>query len=171
MDIGCAAGETASPDVFLSMLPHCGDRVNVVAVGVSTSEFARLMRERTPTNVLNLTAPEALAHVLNRSYDKIAFVLVSGDGDAAGENALDEVLNARNAHSPRTVMVVFGEPVSDEAAEGEARRDRFIAVPAEDPLTTAEAARRGFAAVTARCPDLFQSANPAGGARHCQLEP
>ena len=97
------------------MLRQCGDRVNVIAIGGSglslpdaslTREFARLLRNETPTNVLHLVASGAeaaatpsgqlqyqLANVLRKSAGKITFVLLSGGGnDLAGESALDPLL-------------------------------------------------------------------------------
>ena len=113
--MACDEGAAASPDLFISMLRQCGDRVNVIAIGGSglslpdaslTREFARLLRNETPTNVLHLVASgnEAgatpsgqlqyqLANVLRKSAGKITFVLLSGGGnDLAGESALDPLL-------------------------------------------------------------------------------
>ena len=159
--MACDEGAAASPDLFISMLRQCGDRVNVIAIGGSglslpdaslAREFARLLRNETPTNVLHLAASgnEAgatpsgqmqyqLANVLRKTADKITFVLLSGGGnDLAGESALDPllpgtgsgkepqdyvdkerlestlqrierafraILDARDAHSPNTVVV------------------------------------------------------------------
>ena len=113
--MACDEGAAASPDLFISMLRQCGDRVNVIAIGGSglslpdaslTREFARLLRNETPTNVLHLVASGAeaaatpsgqlqyqLANVLRKSAGKITFVLLSGGGnDLAGESALDPLL-------------------------------------------------------------------------------
>ena len=113
--MACDEGAAASPDLFISMLRQCGDRVNVIAIGGSglslpdaslTREFARLLRNETPTNVLHLVASGSeagakpsgqlqyqLANVLRKSAGKITFVLLSGGGnDLAGESALDPLL-------------------------------------------------------------------------------
>ena len=95
------------------MLRQCGDRVNVVAIGGSglslpdatlAREVARLMRDKTPTNVLHLAEPETgatasgqvqprLADVLRKSNDNITFVLLSGVGSdlAGGKQPQDHV--------------------------------------------------------------------------------
>ena len=98
------------------MLRQCGDRINVVVIGGSslslpnatlTREFAHLLRDKVPTNVLHLDASgiEApatpsgtmqyqLANVLRKSAGRITFVLLSGGGnDLAGANALDPLLS------------------------------------------------------------------------------
>ena len=159
--MACDEGAAASPDLFISMLRQCGDRVNVIAIGGPgrslpdaslTREFARLLRAETPTNVLHLVAwgseaaatpsgvmQHQLANVLRKTADKITFVLLPGGGnDLAGANALDPlvltagggkepqdyvdeerlgstlqrierafraILDARDAHSPNTVVV------------------------------------------------------------------
>ena len=95
------------------MLRQCGDRVNVVEIGGSglslpeatlAREVARLMRDKTPTNVLHLGEPETgatasgqvqprLADVLRKSNDNITFVLLSGVGSdlAGGKQPPDHV--------------------------------------------------------------------------------
>ena len=105
------------------MLRQCGDRVNVVAIGGSglslpdatlAREVARLMRDKTPTNVLHLAEPETgatasgqvqprLADVLRKSNDNITFVLLSGVGsDLAGENDPDTpLLNNDSGNQPQ----------------------------------------------------------------------
>lgn len=181
VDIGCDEGETTAPDLFLSMLWQCGDRVNVVAVGGSgrlppdgqpAREFARRLRARTPANVLYLGVSEGgagitasgqlryeLREILSKSGGKVTFILLPGEGDPlVGESALDTALNARNAYAPRTVLVTPGEAA---AADGGALRERIIEAPSEDI----------FATVTARCRGLFGPEEGAVGARHCQLEP
>ena len=106
VDIGCDDGGTASPDLFLSMLPQCGDRVNVVAVGGAARDLARLLRQRTPTNVLELDAPDRLTDVLSNSRGRITFLVLSGHGgEPAGEAAFRGILATRDAHSPATVVV------------------------------------------------------------------
>ena len=214
------------------MLRQCGDRVNVVAIkgsGLSlpdatlAREVARLMRDKTPTNVLHLVAPEAgagatapgqlpsgLADVLRKSNDRVTFVLLSTLGsDLAGgaeprdsveeeptdgpaqriERAFRGILDARDGYSPNTVIVTHLSPNFDEvirrATSGQpAHSRRIIVVPAEDAVTpedssrmrltetgSAEVAHRIFATVEAECRGLFGSADGAGGARHCQLQP
>ncbi len=162
VDLACDAGETASPDVFLSMLPQCGDRVNVVSLGASPGEFARLLRERTPTNLLALTAPDALAAVLDKSRDRVTFVLLSGT-----ESPLDPILTARDAHAPNTVLVAFGEA----AAPAPEDTHRLLRVPPDDPPTIPSLAHRIFHTVTTNCHDLFGLPTGPQGARHCQLHP
>ncbi len=119
------------------MLRQCGDRVNVVAIGGSglslpdatlAREVARLMRDKTPTNVLHLGEPETgatasgqvqprLADVLRKSNDNITFVLLSGVGsDLAGENDPDTpLLNNDSGNEPQ-------DHVDQERLEGTVQR-------------------------------------------------
>ena len=152
------------------MLPQCGDRVNVVAVGGVTRELARLLRERTPTNVLTLDEPGRLTEVLRKSRDRITFLVLSGrGGDLAGEAALRDILANRDAHSPGTVVVTqlperFREVVVRLTAGTQALERRIIAVPGDG-----EPAPRIVDAITARCGDF--RADGTGGARRCHLRP
>lgn len=179
VDIACEDGDTASPDLFLSMLPQCGDRVNVVAVGGATPELARLLHERAPTNVLTLDAPDRLTDVLGKSRDRITFLLVSEPGSEPGnhdgselptmEAALRGILDARDAHSPSTVVVArfperFAAVIGRLTSGTQALERRIIAVPAGG-----EPAARTLDAIAARCGDLL--ADGTGGARRCQLRP
>lgn len=204
--MGCDDGDTASPDLFLSMLPQCGDRVNVVAIGDSrpsaagasfTREFARRMRDRAATNLLNLAAPGELADVLSRSRGRVTFLLVSGGGDAEGSGASNPspanaggngtrsdadngelqtmettfrgILDARDTHSPNTVVVTHLDPKFDEfivrlTSGTQALERRVIVVPEAD-----EPADRVVDTIAARCGDL--PADGTGGARRCHLRP
>lgn len=179
VDIACEDGDTASPDLFLSMLPQCGDRVNVVAVGGATPELARRLRERTPANILTLDAPDRLTHVLGRSRDRITFLLLSGRGSEPGnhdgdgsrtvEAAFRGILDARDAHSPSTVVVArfperFAEVIARLTSGTQALERRIIVVPQDD-----EPAPRTLDAIAARCGDLL--ADGTGGARRCHLRP
>ncbi len=170
VDIACDDGDTASPDLFLSMLPQCGDRVNVVAVGGVTRELARLLRERTPTNVLDLDPPDRLTDVLSKSRDRITFLVLSGsDGDLAADAAFRQILDSRDAHSPSTVVVAHFPETFDEAlvrltAGTQALERRIIVVPEGD-----EPAARILDAITTRCEDFL--ANGTRGPRRCHLQP
>ena len=179
VDIACEDGDTASPDLFLSMLPQCGNRVNVVAVGGPTRELARLLRERTPANVLTLEAPDRLTHVLGKSRHRITFLVLSGRGSGPGahdgseprtaEAAFRGVLDARDAHSPSTVVVArlperFDEVIGRLTSGTQALERRIIVVPDDgDP------ASRIMDAITARCADLLT--NGPAGPRRCHLQP
>lgn len=180
VDLGCDDGATASPDLFLSMLPQCGDRVNVVALGDSgfpLPVFARLMRERTATNILNLATPDRLADVLDKSRGRITFVLLSADNRPATdeerfsrfETDIRSLLDARDAHSPNTVLVIhlpreFDEALASLTSGTQALQQRIIVVPQDD-----DPARRTVNTIAARCGD-FLTGGP-GGAHRCQLRP
>ena len=171
MDIGCDDGDTASPDLFLSMLPQCGDRVNVVAMGGTTRELARLLRERTPTNVLDLGAPDRLTDVLSRSRDRITFLVLSDrDGDPATmETAFREILESRDARSPSAVVVAhfperFDDVIVRLTSGTQALERRIIVVPEGD-----EPAARIMDAIATRCGDSLTDGT--GGARRCHLQP
>lgn len=171
VDIACEDGDTASPDLFLSMLPQCGDRVNVVAVGGATRELARLLRERTPANILTLDAPDRLTHVLDKSRDRITFLVLSGRGGEPGtmEPAFRGILDARDAHSPSTVVVArfperFEEAIGRLTSGTQALERRVIVVP-----PGGEPATRIMDAIATRCGDLRDDG--IGGARRCQLRP
>ena len=170
VDIGCDDGDTASPDLFLSMLPQCGDRINVVAMGGVTGELARLLRERTPTNILNLAAPDRLSDVLSKSRDRITFLVLSGrGGDLAAEAAFRGILATRDAHSPATVVVAdlperFDDIIVRLTAGTQALERRIIVVPEGD-----EPAARILDAITTRCEDLLANGTP--GPRRCHLRP
>ena len=159
-----------SPDLFLSMLPQCGDRVNVVAMGGATPELARLLRQRTPANVLDLEVPDRLTDVLSKSRDRITFLVLSGsDGDLAAETAFRQILDSRDAHSPSTVVVAHFPETFDEAvvrltAGTQALERRIIVVPEGD-----EPAARIMDAITTRCEDLLSNGTP--GPRRCHLRP
>ena len=161
------------------MLPQCGDRVNVVAVGGATRELARLLRERTPANVLTLEARDRLTDVLGRSRDRITFLLLSGRGSEPGNHGGNEpgtveaafrgILDARDAHSPGTVVVArfperFDEAIASLTSGTQALERRIIVVPADG-----EPAARTMDAIATRCGDLL--ADGTGGARRCQLRP
>ena len=179
VDIACEDGDTASPDLFLSMLPQCGDRVNVVTVGGPTREFARLLRERAPANVLTLDAPDRLTDVLGKSRDRITFLLLTGGGSGPGnhdgseppamEAALRGILDARDTHSPNTVVVAHLAPESDEfiarlTSGTQALERRIIVVPEGN-----EPANRILDTIAARCGNLL--ADATGGPRRCHLRP
>ena len=170
VDIACDDGDTVSPDLFLSMLPQCGDRVNVVAMGGMTGELARLLRERTPANVLDLEAPDRLTDVLSKSRDRITFLVLSGnDGHLAAEAAFRQILDSRDAHSPSTVVVTHFPETFDEAlvrltAGTQALERRIIVVP-----EGGEPAARILDAITTRCEDVL--ANGTRGPRRCHLQP
>lgn len=171
VDIVCEDGDTALPDLFLSMLPQCGDRVNVVAMGSVTGELARLLRERTPTNFLNLDAPDRLTDVLGKSRGRVTFLLVSGRGGepSTTETAFREILDSRDAHSPSTVVVAhfperFDEVIVRLTSGTQALERRIIVVPEGD-----DPAARILDAIAARCGDLL--ADGTGGARRCHLRP
>ncbi|MCY4058505.1 MAG: hypothetical protein OXG44_10940, partial [Gammaproteobacteria bacterium] len=90
--------------------------MNVVAMGGVTGEQARLLRERTPANVLDLEAPDRLTDVLSKSRDRITFLVLSGsDGDPSTmETAFREILESRDARSPSAVVVAhFPERFDD----------------------------------------------------------
>lgn len=96
------------------MLWQCGGRVNVVAVGSSgglpadaslVRELARLIRDKTPTNVLHLVEPgteagatasghlpAALAEILRKSDRNITFVLLTGGSDLVRADDLAALL-------------------------------------------------------------------------------
>ena len=179
VDIACEDGDTASPDLFLSMLPQCGDRVNVVALGGMTSELARLLRERTPTNVLTLDAPDRLTDVLGKSRDRITFLVLSGRGGEprnhgegelrTPEAAFRGILDARDAHSPGTVVVThlparFDEAVVRLTAGTQALERRVIVVPGGH-----ESAAPIVDAIATQCGEF--PADGTGGARRCHLRP
>ena len=171
VDIGCDDGDTASPDLFLSMLPQCGDRVNVVAMGGATRELARLLRERAPTNVLDLDAPDRLADVLGKSRDRITFLVLSGrDGEPSTmETAFREILESRDAQSPSAVVVAhfperFDDVIVRLTSGTQALERRIIVVPEGD-----EPAARIMDAIATRCGDSLTDGT--GGARRCHLRP
>ena len=175
VDLGCDGGDTESPDLFLSMLPQCGDRVNVVAIGgpgFPLPEFARRMRERTATNVLNLATPTRLPDVLGKSRDRITFVLLSiGNEEGIGPSETDirALLDTRDAHSPNTVVVThlpreFDEVLANLSSGTQARQRRIIVVPQDD-----DPARRIVDTIAARCGDSLTDG--PGGAHRCQLRP
>ena len=121
-------------------------------------EVARLMRDKTPTNVLHLAEPETgatasgqvqprLADVLRKSNDNITFVLLSGVGSdlAGGKQPQDHVdkerlgttlfrgiLDARDGYSPNTVVVTHLSQRFDEvilrATSGQPAHSRRIIV-------------------------------------------
>ncbi len=171
MDIGCDDGDTASPDLFLSMLPQCGDRVNVVAMGGATPELARLLRERTPTNVLNLDAPDRLIDVLSNSRDRITFLVLSGRATEPStmETAFREILESRDARSPSAVVVAhfperFDDVIVRLTSGTQALERRIIVVPQDD-----DPAARIMDAIATRCGNSLT--NGTGGPRRCHLRP
>ena len=187
------------------MLPQCGDRVNVVAIGDSrpsaagasfTRKFARRMRDRTATNLLNLAAPDELAGVLSKSRGRVTFLLVSGGGDAessgvsnpspvnAGANGTKSdadgelqrmettfrgILDVRDTHSPNTVVVTHLDPKFDEFI---VRLTSGTQARERRVIVVPEAdepADRVVDTIAARCGDLLTDGT--GGARRCQLRP
>ena len=171
VDIGCDDGDTASPDLFLSMLPQCGDRVNVVAMGGTTRELARLLRERTPTNALDLEAPDRLTDVLSRARDRITFLVLSGRDDEPStmETAFREILESRDARSPSAVVVAhfperFDDVIVRLTSGTQALERRIIVVPQGD-----EPAARIMDAIATRCGDSLTDGT--GGPRRCHLQP
>ena len=171
VDIGCDDGGTASPDLFLSMLPQCGDRVNVVAVGGAARDLARLLRQRTPTNVLDLEAPDRLTDVLRKSRDRITFLVLSGRGGEPStmETAFREILESRDAQSPSAVVVAhfperFDDVIVRLTSGTQALERRIIVVPEGD-----EPAARIMDAIATRCEDFL--ADGTRGPRRCHLRP
>ncbi len=171
VDIGCDHGDTASPDLFLSMLPQCGDRVNVVAMGGTARDLARLLRERTPANVLDLEAPDRLTDVLSKSRDRITFLVLSGsDGDPSTmETAFRKILESRDARSPSAVVVAhfperFDDVIVRLTSGTQSLERRIIVVPQSD-----EPAARIMDAIATRCGDSLT--NGTAGPRRCHLQP